>query len=169
MVQATKGAAGLVDDVVEQAVEIVSRGSVDAIFIDRATASRLGADGKVIWVHENSSMSIAARNYDDTATGSRYSIDTKSPLAPAVVRIDRDGNSTFVRFDGVDSGILVDRKLAVLTTQKAKDQIMRQSDALQQNSLAGRWEVPSQYQADRAIRMFKELGVSNIEVRVVPK
>jgi filamentous hemagglutinin len=74
-----------------------------------------------------------------------------------------------VRFDGVDGDVLIYRKLSVVTTQKARDQVLRQSEALQQNGLTGRWEVPTQAQADRATRMFNELNVSNITIRVVPE
>ncbi|WP_223259867.1 hypothetical protein, partial [Ralstonia pseudosolanacearum] len=39
--------------------------------------------------------------------------------------------------------------------------------ALSQNGLTGRWEVPTSQQAARAQKMFDELGIKNITVRVV--
>lgn len=74
-----------------------------------------------------------------------------------------------VRFDGLDGDVLIDRKLSVVTTAKAKDQVVRQSKALSENGLTGHWEVPSEAQAKRAQKMLDELGVKNIEVKVVPE
>lgn len=65
--------------------------------------------------------------------------------------------------------MLIDRKLSVVTTSKAKDQVIRQSEVLSQNGLTGRWKVPTQSQANRATRMFEELGVTNITVKMVPE
>ena len=56
-----------------------------------------------------------------------------------------------------------------MTTRKARDQIVRQSEALEQNGPTARWEVPTDAQAARAPRMFDELGVDNITVEVVPE
>ena len=63
--------------------------------------------------------------------------------------------------------VLIDRKLAVVTSAKAQSQALRQSAALRQNGLRGVWEVPDATQAGRATRMFNELGIDNISVRVV--
>jgi hypothetical protein len=41
------------------------------------------------------------------------------------------------------------------------------SQALEQNVLSKRWEMPTQAQTDRAQRMFDELGIKNITVKVV--
>jgi filamentous hemagglutinin len=78
-----------------------------------------------------------------------------------------DGSTRVVKFDGVDANVLVDRKISVVTTSKSKDQALRQSEALSQNGLTGRWEVPSATQASRAQKMFDELKIKNISVRVV--
>ena len=60
-----------------------------------------------------------------------------------------------------------DRKIAIVTTDKAKGQALRQSEALKQNSLKARWEVPSASQQIRAEKMLKELKITNIEVKVI--
>jgi filamentous hemagglutinin len=80
-----------------------------------------------------------------------------------------DGSTRWVRFDGLDGDVLVDRKLSVVTTTKAMDQSIRQSEALSQNGLTGRWEVPTVPQATRAQNMFNQLGITNITVKVVPR
>jgi len=125
------------------------------------------ANGKVKWVDENAGMSQRARDYNDTATGTRSNPATQSGQAPALERTMPDGSTRTVKFDGVDGNVLVDRKISVVTTSKAKEQALRQSDALSQNGLTGRWEVPNQSQASRAQKMFDELGIKNISVKVV--
>ncbi|EEE35028.1 putative filamentous hemagglutinin [Rhodobacteraceae bacterium KLH11] len=124
---------------------------------------------KVTWVDENASMSARARSYDDGATGSRSNVETRQGQAPSLTRTTSDGKTVSVRFDGVDGDVLVDRKLSVVTTPKAKNQVLRQSEALEQNGLTARWEVPTQAQANRATRVFEELGIENITVKVVPE
>ncbi|WP_208605643.1 hypothetical protein [Rhizobium aegyptiacum] len=114
-------------------------------------------------------MSPRARLYDDGAIGSRSNVETQKGQAPTLTRTTPDGQKASVRFDGVDGDVLIDRKISVVTTQKVKDQVLRQSEALQQNGLSGRWEVPNQSQADRATKIFKDLGVKNITVKVVPE
>ena len=44
-----------------------------------------------------------------------------------------------VKFDGLDGDVLIDRKISVVTTDKAKDQALRQSEALSQSGLTARW------------------------------
>ena len=74
-----------------------------------------------------------------------------------------------VRFDGLDDYILVDRKRSVTTFPKSQKQAIRQSESLRWNDLIGRWEVPTEAQKKRAVRMFEDLGINNIEVVVVPE
>lgn len=62
---------------------------------------------------------------------------------------------------------MIDRKTSVVPTDKVKRQAFRQSEALSQNRLTGRWEVPSDAQAARAAKMLSELGITNIKVKVV--
>jgi len=72
-----------------------------------------------------------------------------------------------VRFDGVDGNVMIDRKkISVVTTPKAKNQAIRQSESLKNNGITGRWEVPNQAQANRAQKIFDELGIKNIEVKI---
>lgn len=123
--------------------------------------------GNIRWVNENAGMGQAARMYNDSAPGARSSLETRSGLAPAIDRTMPDGTSRPVKFDGLDGNIMVDRKISVVTTQKAKDQALRQSEALTQNGLTGRWEVSNEAQAVRARKMLSELGISNITVKVV--
>ncbi|WP_338110737.1 VENN motif pre-toxin domain-containing protein [Rosenbergiella nectarea] len=122
---------------------------------------------KVKWVDENASMSQRARDYNDSASGARSNIETQKGQAPSIDRVDANGLNKPVRFDGVDGNVMIDRKISVVTTQKAKDQAIRQSEALKNNGMTGRWEVPTQAQANRAQKMFDELGIKNIEVKVV--
>lgn len=125
------------------------------------------AASKITWVDENASMSSAARDFNDSATGARSNVFTQSGQAPAITRTLDDGTTTTVRFDGLDDGVLIDRKLSVVTTDKAKDQALRQSQALQQNGSTAIWEVPNAQQEARAQNMFNQLGITNITVKVV--
>jgi len=138
---------------------------------DLESASRLinkaSDDIQIKWVDENAGMSQRARDYNDSATGARSNIDTQKGQAPTIDRIDANGNSKPVRFDGVNGNVMIDRKISVVTTQKAKNQALRQSEALKNNGMTGRWEVPNQTQANRAQKMFDELGIKNIEVKIV--
>ncbi|MCX8995424.1 type VI secretion system tube protein Hcp, partial [Citrobacter portucalensis] len=93
---------------------------------------------KVKWVDENAGMSKRARNYNDSATGARSNIHTQKGQAPTIGRTDTKNNNRPVRFDGVDGNIMIDRKISVVTTQKAKDQAVRQPNALENNKMTGR-------------------------------
>ncbi|MFJ4291928.1 DUF637 domain-containing protein [Cupriavidus sp. NPDC089707] len=126
------------------------------------------AANKVHWVDENAGMSQKARDYNDSATGARSNPSTQTGQAPALERTMPDGSTRLVKFDGVDGDVMVDRKISVVTTDKAKDQALRQSEVLAQNGMTGRWEVPTEQQAARAQKMFTDLGITNIKVKVVP-
>lgn len=110
-------------------------------------------------------MSEEARLYNSGAEGARSNLVTKQPQAPSIPR----STGGPVRFDGEVPGVLVDRKLAVVTSPKAQSQALRQSAALRENGLRGMWEVPDAAQAGRARAMFDKLGIDNIDVRVVPR
>lgn len=127
------------------------------------------AASRVKWVDENASMGVEAGRYNDSAPGARSNVETRSGQAPAIDRTLPDGTKRPVRFDGLDGNVLIDRKLSVMTRPKVKNQAMRQSQALKENGLTGRWEVPTETQARRAKKMFTELGIDNIEVKVVPE
>jgi filamentous hemagglutinin len=83
-----------------------------------------------------------AKDYNDSALGARSNPLTKNGQAPALERTMADGTKRLVKFDGVDGQVMIDRKVSIVTTQKAMDQALRQSEVLQQNGLTGRWEVP---------------------------
>lgn len=61
--------------------------------------------------------------------------------------------------------VLVGRKISVVTTSKSKGQALRQSGVLSQSGLTARWEVPTH--ANQIQKMFDELGIKNISVKVV--
>jgi filamentous hemagglutinin len=94
---------------------------------------------------------------------------TRTPQAPEIKYIDAQGRERAVRFDGLEGNVLIDRKRAVATTPKVRETIRRQSEALRQNGLSGRWEVPTAFDARRAQKLFDELGIKNITVKVVPE
>lgn len=127
----------------------------------------LAGGSRILWAPENASMSDDALAYQSSAWGARSSI-AGEPLAPALKYVTRDGASSMVRFDGFNGSQLIDRKLAVLLTDKAATQALNQSTALAQSGLTGVWEVPTDAQAARAVRLFDRLGITNISVEVVP-
>lgn len=113
-------------------------------------------------------MSPDAKNYNDSALGSRSNLETKKGQAPSLLRTDKDGKMSVIRFDGQDGDILIDKKVSIFTSQKTKNQAVRQSQALEQNNMMGRLEVPTPYQARRANTLLNDLGIKNITVKVVP-
>lgn len=114
-------------------------------------------------------MSSRARSYNDSATGAHSDVLTKKSQAPALYYTSpTEKTPKLVKFDGLEnSNLLIDRKLAVVTTEKSKQQAMRQSLALEQNGLKGVWEVPNNSEAARAKKMFQELNIKNIGVRII--
>ena len=90
------------------------------------------------------------------------------PQAPALRYISNQGDEALVRFDGFTGRVLIDRKLAIVTSPKVEQQALRQSAALRQNGLEGMWEVPSEIQAARARALLDKPGIDNITIRVVP-
>lgn len=135
------------------------------VFDIRQSGSSIG--NRVKWVDENASMNLSARLYNDGAHGARSNIITGNGQAPAITLIRKDGSNAIVRFDGVKDRLLIDRKILVVTTEKAKNRALRQSESLSQNRLRGCCEVPNQTQLNRALKMFKELKIKNIDVKVV--
>ena len=141
----------------------------DEILEVRAAAAvgHARAGGRIRWVDEAASMSDEARAFDDGAHGARSNVETQKRQVPQIEMTLADGTKKPVRFDGYDGAQLIDRKRSVVTTKKAKDQAARQSQALRENGLTARWEVPTEAQARRARKVFEELGIKNITVRVV--
>ena len=122
----------------------------------------LAAKAEVSWVDEAAAMSDDAASYQAGAFGARSNALTRASQAPEL---------NGVRFDGFDrrAGVLIDRKLSVTTFPKSQQQAVRQSEALAAGGYRGRWEVPTTAEAARARRMFGRLGISNIDIAVVPR
>lgn len=112
-------------------------------------------------------MSGRARAYNDSAPGIKSSILTQNTIVPALKYTTKNGLEKIVKFDGIQNNILIDRKLAIVTTEKVQQQALRQSLALKQNSIQGIWEVPNTTQALRGQKMLDSLGIKNIKVRIV--
>jgi hypothetical protein len=126
------------------------------------------APDKVKWVDESAHMSDEARDYQSGAAGARSNIATQKPQAPEITYKATDGSESRVRFDGRDGDVLIDRKTSVTTFPKSQQQALRQSAALDQNGLTGRWEVPTEAEKARANKMLTDLGIKNITVAVEP-
>jgi hypothetical protein len=120
------------------------------------------AEARIRWVKENANMDPPARAYNNSAPGFRPG------LAPALMRKLPGGRIRPVKFDGMENGFLIDRKTGVRRTLKFKQGVRRQSDALTQNGLTGRWHVPDEATAKEARRLLERLGIENIEVEVRP-
>ena len=147
----------------------VEVGGLAASSIKALTGIRGATRGtpEIIWIDENAGLKGLAKSYNDSAIGARSNVLTKSGQAPALERTMPDGTIRVVKFDGVDGNVMIDRKLSIVTTDKAKSQALRQSDVLRQHGLTGQWEVPTQAQHTRASKMLNNLNISNIVVRVV--
>ena len=117
----------------------------------------------VKYVKENAKMSPAAEKYQADVPGARQG------EAPALDYTNAQGQKKTLRLDGVEGDVGIDRKLAVLHTKKAQKQAVRQSKAFADNGMTGRWEVPTDAEARRARQLFAKAGVTNIDVKVVPK
>ena len=125
------------------------------------------SEGKVKWTDESAHMSGKAKQYNDSATGARSNAASQKGQAPTLSYNKNSGQPGQVRFDGLDNGVLVDRKISIVTTDKAKNQALRQSAALRQNNMTARWEVPDTKQLERATKMLKDLNINNITVKIV--
>ncbi len=123
--------------------------------------------GEIFWRKENAHMSARARAYDSGAPGSR------DGLAPAL-RYTKPGADriSYVKFDGPEeeSGVMVDRKLRVTRHAKTRDQVARQAEGLRQNNRTGRWELPTDVEANNARKLFYSNGkwILHMRVRTVP-
>jgi len=131
---------------------------------------------KITWVDETPTFSgpkrVQAKAYNDSATGARSSVLTKKGQAPALERTMPDGTKRFVKFDGTDfdsiyGHVMIDRKWSIRTTGKIKNQALRQSKVLSQHNLIGFWEVPTALARNRALKLLRDLEISNIKVRIV--
>jgi hypothetical protein len=124
--------------------------------------------GNVRWIEDEPAMSDYARRYEHGAAGARSRVDSKRGQVPALDWVRPGGTAGQVKFDGIDDTVLVDRKVSVTTFESSKDQALRQSEALRQNGYTGRWEVPDAREKAVAEKMFIDLGITNITVKVEP-
>jgi filamentous hemagglutinin len=123
----------------------------------------------VEWVDETAAMSPRAFAYQSGAPGARSNMLTRRLQSPVLLYERPDGVLQPLRFDGLEGNVLIDRKVSVTTFRKSQVQALHQSEALSQTGLSGRWEVPTASAAARARTMLEKLGITNIEVRVVPE
>ncbi|RZM37631.1 MAG: hypothetical protein EOP67_00210 [Sphingomonas sp.] len=113
------------------------------------------------WVKETLKPNELWTAYNDSATGAR------AGQAPTLMRTLPDGSKRPVKFDGIQSDYVIDRKWGVRDAPHARAQILRQSQVLAQHRLIGTWEVPNPTQMAKALKILKKLNVTNIKVRVV--
>jgi filamentous hemagglutinin len=144
-----------------------SGGSSSASSSAKAAKDVPMSEGKVKWTDESAHMSGKAKQYNDSATGARSNTASQKGQAPTLSYNKDSGKLGQVRFDGLDNGVLVDRKISIVTTDKAKNQALRQSAALMQNNMTARWEVPDTKKLERATKMLKDLNINNITVKIV--
>lgn len=77
-----------------------------------------------------------------------------------------------VRFDGYDTeaDLLIDRKINVAGSKKALNQVDRQAEALRQNELEAKWQVPDEKIKRKAEKLLEKQGAEDvITVEVVPE
>lgn len=99
--------------------------------------------------------------YNKAANGARPG------LAPTPMRTLPDGSKRPVKFDGIQGDYVIDRKWRVIDAPRARAQLLRQSEVLAQHRLLATWEVPDAAQKAKALKLFKKMNVTNINVRVV--
>ena len=129
----------------------------------RAVPPRVTYDPPQIgWAKERLKESTESwKTYNDSADGAR------SGYAPTLMRPMPDGSFRPVKFDGVRGDYVIDRKWSIRDMKNARDQVIRQSEALAHNRLIGVWEVLSDLQKANALKLLKRLKVVNIQVKVV--
>jgi len=123
--------------------------------------------GNFRWIEDNPEMSDYAKAYEHGAAGARSRIASKSDEVPALDWIKPGGTHARVKFDGMDDMVFVDRKTSIYR-RSAPEQALRQSEALRQNGYTARWEVPDALEKALVERMFANLGITNITVKIVP-
>ncbi len=113
------------------------------------------------WAKERLPPKKPSTVYNDSAAGARPG------QAPTLMRTMPDGSKRPVKFDGIQGDYVIDRKMSVYTTLRARDQVMRQSQALTENRLIATWEVPTVKQKRIAEKLLKRMNARNIRVRIV--
>jgi hypothetical protein len=113
------------------------------------------------WVKEATKSEKPWKSYNDTAPGAR------AGQAPTLMRTMADGSKRPVKFDGIQGDYMIDRKWSVVNRPRARAQILRQSEVLAQHRLIGMWEVPTPVQKAKALKLLKQMSITNIHVKVV--
>lgn len=113
------------------------------------------------WVKETTKSEKPWKSYNDSAPGAR------AGQAPPLMRTMADGSKRPVKFDGIQGDYRVDRKWAVVNRPRSRAQILRQSEVLAQHRLIGLWEVPTPVDKTKALKLLKQMSITNIHVKVV--
>jgi hypothetical protein len=113
------------------------------------------------WVKETTKSNKPWKSYNDSALGAR------TGQAPALMRTMADGSKGPVKFDGIQGDYMIDRKWAVVNRPRSRAQILRQSEVLAQHRLIGMWEVPTPVEKTKALKLLKQMSITNIDVKVV--
>jgi len=113
------------------------------------------------WVKEATKSEKPWKSYNDTAPGAR------AGQAPTLMRTTADGSKRPVKFDGIQGDYMIDLKSSVVNRPRAGAQILRQSEVLAQHRLIGTWEVPTPVQKAKALKLLKQMSITNIHGKVV--
>ena len=113
------------------------------------------------WVKETTKSEKPWKSYNDSAPGAR------AGQAPTLMRTMADGSKRPVKFDGIQGDYMIDRKWSVVNRPRARAQILRQSEVFAQHRLIGTWEVPTPVQKAKALKLLKQMSITNIHVKVV--
>ena len=113
------------------------------------------------WVKETTKSKKPWKPYNDSAPGAR------AGQAPTLMRTMPNGSKRPVKFDGIQGDYMVDRKWAVVNRPRSRAQILRQSEVLAQHRLIGTWEVPTPVEKTKALKLLKQMSITNIHVKVL--
>lgn len=113
------------------------------------------------WVTETTKSQKPWKAYNDAATGAQPG------RAPTLMRTMPDGSKRPVKFDGIQGDYVIDQKWSVVDRPRARAQILRQSQVLAEHRLIGTWEVPTPVQKVKALKLLKQMSITNIHVKVV--
>ncbi len=113
------------------------------------------------WAKENLRSTEPRKIYNDNATGARPG------QAPTLMRTMPNGTKRPVKFDGHEGGYMIDRKFSVVDRPRSVAQVLRQSQVLAEHQTVGTWEVPTDVQYGKALKLLRRLNVRNIKVRIV--
>ncbi len=115
----------------------------------------------------------AAQQYENTIPGSASDVATQKKIVPTLKYDNPNPNGkNFIKFDGFEpeTNTFIDRKLSFTSYPKSLDQLRRASEALRQNpGFNIRYEVPDAKQLRTAVKLFRDLRITNVGVKVVPR